>query len=109
MLYRQVKTFADEHGARFIDRSFGAQQELSDIRSEVLSKTGGPPILLTVEKPNEYRISVTNLGLTEKIALTVRSRSEKETAGPVAKLMNSLGRYWAIQEVESSVTNDPPC
>src|SRR3546814_4810566 len=44
-LYDQVKSFADHQGARFIDRSAGAKQELSDIGSDVLNKTGGSPIL----------------------------------------------------------------
>src|SRR3546814_15594288 len=49
-LYDQVKSFADHHVARFIDRSAEEKQEISDIGSEVLIKTGGSTNILTVEK-----------------------------------------------------------
>src|SRR3546814_4130287 len=55
-LYDQVKSFADHQGARFIDRSAGVKQELSDIGSDVLNKTGGSPILLTVEQQTGFRV-----------------------------------------------------
>jgi hypothetical protein len=71
-LYQQVTLFADRQKARVTDRASGAQRELSDIGSGVLKNTGGEPLLLTVEKAGEFRISVTNLGLKEKIALAVR-------------------------------------
>src|SRR3546814_18736297 len=59
-LYDQVKSFADHQGARFIDRSAGAKQALSDIGSDVINKTGGRPTHLTVEKPKGFRVSVHN-------------------------------------------------
>ena len=108
-LFEQVKGFADQQQARFIDRGEGAERELSSMGSDVLRKTGGSPVLLTVEKPNEFRISVTNLGLREKIALTVRSWGEIGEASPVAGFMDDLGRLWTIQRVEGGVTDDPPC
>lgn len=37
-LYEEAKIFADTQKAKFIDRSAGAQQELSDIGSAVLKK-----------------------------------------------------------------------
>jgi hypothetical protein len=104
-----VKEFADQQQARFIDRGAGAQQELSAMGPDVLSNTGGSPVLLTVERPDEFRISVTNLGLSEKIALTVRSTREFGEASPVGVFMNDLGRFWTIQRVEGGVTDDPRC
>lgn len=108
-LYDEVKTFAEQQGARLIDRSSGAKQELSDLQSGVLKNTGGDPILLTVEKAGQYRVSVTNLGLKEKVALSVRSLGEASSMEPISAFIDSLGRYWAIKEVGGSVQNDPPC
>jgi hypothetical protein len=108
-LYEQVKNFADQQRARLIDRGDGVERELSNMESEVLNKTGGNPILLTGEKPDEFRISVTNLGLKEKMALTVRSSAARGEASPVAAFMDDLGRFWAIQRVEGGVADDPPC
>lgn len=108
-LYDQVKSFADQHEARLIDRSAGAQQELAAIGSDVLAKTGGDLVLLTVEKSDEFRVTVGNVGLKEKFGLTVRSLGEASDAAPVSDFMADLGRFWAIEEVERSVENDPPC
>lgn len=108
-LHEQLKDFADQQQARFIDRGAGAQRELSSMGSDVLNSTNGNPILLTVEKPNEFRISVTNLGLREKIALTVRSRGDVAEGSPIGGFMDDLGRFWAIQTVEGGVTDDPAC
>lgn len=108
-IHHQLLSFAREQRARLIDRSGGAKQELTELGSNVLNKTGGNPILVTIEKPGEYRISITNLGLKEKIALTVRSSGETDAGGSVASLIEELGRSWTIQEVEDAVTNDPPC
>jgi hypothetical protein len=107
--YEQVKNFAGQQEARFIDRSAEAQRELSSMRSNVLDKTGGSPILLTVEKSDEFRISVTNLGLRNKIALTIRSWGASAEVGSVVGFMDDLGRLWTIQRVEGGVTDDPPC
>jgi hypothetical protein len=108
-LHEQVKAFAGQQNAQIIDRSAGAQQELSNMASNVLDKTGGSSILLTVEKPDDFRISVTNLGLKEKIALTIRTWSASGEVGSVAGFMDDLGRYWTIRRVEGGVTDDPPC
>jgi hypothetical protein len=108
-LYKQVTLFADEEKARVIDRSSGAKRELSDIGSSVLNNTGGDSILLTVEKPGVFRISVTNLGLKEKIALAIRVGGQPGEDMAVNRLMRDLGRFWTIQEVVGGVTNDPPC
>lgn len=108
-LYDQVKSFAEQYEARLIDRSAGAQQELAAMGSDVLEKTGGNLILLTVEKSGEFRVTVGNAGLREKFGLTVRSWGEARDAAPICGFMADLGRFWVIEEVERSVENDPPC
>jgi hypothetical protein len=108
-LYEEVTNFAAQQNARLIDRGDGARRELSSMQSEVLNQTGGEPILLTVEKPDEFRISVTNLGLREKMALTIRSSGAGDEAGPVASFVDDLARFWVIQRVEGGVADDPPC
>lgn len=108
-LYEQVRSFADQQKAQLIDRGFEAQQELSEMKSGVLKSTGGKIILMTVDKPNKFRISVTNLGLEEKVALAVRTWAESGEDNPVAGFVNDLDRFWAIERVEGSVANDPPC
>lgn len=108
-LYQQVNLFADRQKARVTDRASDAQRELSDIGSGVLKNTGGEPLLLTVEKAGEFRISVTNFGLKEKIALAVRFWGEPGKDMAIDRLMIDLGAFWTVQEVDGGVTNDPPC
>ena len=71
-LDEQVRNFAADQNAHLIDRGPGGTDELSDLNSEVLENTGGEVILLTVEKRDVFRVSVTNLGLKEKVGLAVR-------------------------------------
>jgi hypothetical protein len=108
-LYEQAKNFAAQKEARFIDRSAEAQRELSSMGSNILNRTGGNSILLTIEKPGEFRISVTNLGLRDKVALTIRALGAAGEVSAVAGFMDDLGHFWTIQTVEGSVTDDPPC
>lgn len=108
-LLEQVRAFAGQQNAEVIDRSAGAQHELSELKSNVLDQTGGSPILLTIQKAEDFRISVTNLGLKEKIALTIRTWRKSGADRAVAALMDDLGRYWTIRRVEGGVTDDPPC
>lgn len=108
-LYEQVKHFADQQKAKLIDRGDEAQQELSKMRSSVLTNTSRKVILLTVERPGEFRISVTNLGLNEKIALAVRHWGKVSEDNPVSELMNDLDRSWTVKRVDGNVTNEPHC
>jgi hypothetical protein len=108
-LYEQAKNFADQQGAQFIDRSAGVQSELTNMKSSVLESTGGNPVLVTVEKPNKFRISITNLGLKEKFALAVGFSDTTGEDGSIARFLRDVERFWTIQEVDESVTNDPPC
>src|SRR3546814_1193015 len=73
-----------------------------------LFRSGGSPILLTVEKPNGFRVSVTNLGLRDKVALTVRSWGEAGGATSVSDFVADLARFWVINEVARSVDNGRP-
>jgi hypothetical protein len=108
-LYDQAKDFAGQQKAQFIDRGPGVQKELTSLKSNVLNATDGNPILLTIEKPDVLRISITNLGLKEKIALAVSFSDTAVEDGPIAGFMGDLNRFWTIQKVGESVTNDPPC
>lgn len=108
-LYEQVRGFADQHRARFIDRGAGAQRELSQSGSDVLKRTGGEVILLMVEKSGEFRLSVTNLGLDEKIALAVRTWNAAGEDSAITSFLDDLRSFWTVQVVDGSVTNDPPC
>lgn len=108
-MYYHVSRIVDQQQALITDRSSEAQKELSDIKSGVLKSTGGEPILLTVEKPGEFRISVTNLGLVEKIAMSVSWWGESRKTTPVDDLMLDLAQFWVIEEVDGVVTDDPPC
>lgn len=105
-IYEQLRSLAGEQQARFTDRSAGAESELYNMGSGVLNQTGGDPLLVTVEKPNDFRISITNLGLREKLVLTVRSWGDAKVG---ARFVNGLDSSWTIREVEGGVTNDPPC
>lgn len=109
ILYELVKDFADQQKAQFIDRGAGVQRELSGMDSGVLKRTGGTPILITVEKPDEFRISLSNLGLKEKVALAIRSWGKIGKDRALTRFMKDLGHYWTVQSVDGSVTNDPPC
>lgn len=107
-LDKLMRDFADQQRAELIDRSAGVEQELSRIGKDVLELTGGKSILLTVEKPSKFRISVTNLELREKVALTIRYWAADE-GGHVRGLLDEIGRSWRVQRVEGGVSNDPPC
>jgi hypothetical protein len=108
-LQAQVEAFARQHSAQVFDRSAGVQQELSSIDSSVLEKTGGTSILVTIEKPDEFRISVTNLGLREKVALTIRTWRTSIESESFASFMDEIGHYWVIRTAEDGITDDPPC
>lgn len=108
-LYDRAKNLADRQSAQFIDRSAAVQSELTNMKSSVLNETGGNPVLLTIEKPNKFRVSITNLGLKEKFGLTVRLSGTSSEESSIGEFMDDVGRSWTIQEVDEAVTNDPPC
>lgn len=108
-LYEQVRDFSNQQRARLIDRSAEAQEELSSLNSKALQDTGGDVILLTIEKPEVFRISITNLGLREKLALATRVWGDSSQGHPVMGFMENLGRFWRIQEIDGGVTDEPPC
>lgn len=109
-LLEVMREFAAQNQARFIDRGAEAQNELSAMESSkgALESTGGDLIVLTVEKQNAFRVSLSNLGLREKMALTVRYAGEQQE-DRVTGLLADIERSWTIQRVEGGVTNDPPC
>jgi hypothetical protein len=67
-----AKAYAAERHALLSDRGPGAQNELVAMKSDVLHSTSLPVVLLTIDKPSAFRISITNVGLNEKFALSVR-------------------------------------
>ncbi len=64
---------------------------------------------MTVEKPDVFRVGITNLGLRTKFVLSVRIWNEAEGAGPVDAFMAEVEEFWAIEAVEGGVLDDPPC
>jgi hypothetical protein len=108
-LSEQVRNFANQQQAQLIDRSAGVQRELSGLKSDVLENTGGDSFLITVKKPDEFLVSVTNLGLKEKFVLTVTSWGETSEDSAVNRFKDDLRRFWTFEEVDGGVTDDPPC
>lgn len=104
-----AKSFAAKQRARVFERGAEAQRELAGMESRVLETTGLPLVLLTIEKPEHFRISITNAGLKEKFALSVRQWNVDETERETQAFLNEVGRFWSIEEVRGGVTDDPPC
>jgi hypothetical protein len=103
-----ARSFAAQHSAQLSDRGSGAQSELAAIAPDTLQSTSLPLVLLTIEKPKRFRISLTNAGLREKFVLSVRLW-ETRSADTTNALLNDLKRSWRIEEVQGGVRNDPPC
>lgn len=111
-LFDLLHVFANEQGATISDRGLGATRELSGMGEtgrEVLQSTDGDLVLLTIEKPKAFRISLSNLGLKEKSALSIRYFDGYESDSRVEALMNDIERSWTVEPVEGGVGNDPPC
>lgn len=106
-----VREFAARNQARLVDRGPEAQNELNQTMGghELLNDTGGDLIVLMVEKPNQYRISLSNAGLREKIALSVRYWTEREEDSGVAELLSNIERSWVVEPVDAGVTDAPLC
>ena len=105
-----IKDFSHEKSAELVDRSAGATRELSALAAQVLADTGGDLVLVTVTKPNEFRVSFTNLGLREKFVLSVRYWKAWEQDGSVSTLLGDLESYWTFQTLEGKgIEDDPPC
>lgn len=109
-LYNLMQSFANRNRAQFSDRGSDAQKEISALSrgSDILARTGGEPILLTVEKRGRFRVSLTNLGLREKYALSVRY-SSAEDKNSVIPLLRSMEDIVKITSVQDGVTDRPPC
>jgi hypothetical protein len=58
-LYAQLREFSQRERAHFSDVGPETQEDLSKMGSSVPGQTGGDLILVTVEKPGEFRISAT--------------------------------------------------
>ena len=106
-----AKTYAAEQQAQVFDRGAEAQNELAGMESGsgTLRSTNLPLVLLTIEKPGAFRISITNLGLKEKLALSVRLWNESDGDSKIGAFLNQVERFWTIKEVQGGVSDDPPC
>lgn len=104
-------SFAAEQQAKVYDRGAEAQRELAsmDHGSDTLRSTNLPLILLTIEKPSVFRVSITNAGLQEKIAVTVRIWKETDGDSRTEALISQLGSHWSIDKAPGGILNDPPC
>ena len=105
-----MKKFAAEYGATLIDRGAEAQAELSGMQNRgALRSTGGELTALTVERPNDLHISLSNLGLLEKFGMTVRYRKAEQQVPRITSLLAAVEQSWIVQPVDDGVGNDPPC
>jgi hypothetical protein len=104
-----TKAYAAEQQARLFDRGADAQNELAAMDSSVLQSTNLPVVLLTIEKPNTFRISVSNLGLKEKFALSVRLWNKSDGENKAEAFLDQMERFWSIEKVQGAVSNDAPC
>ena len=106
-----AKTYAAEQQAQVFDRGAEAQNELAgmDSGSGTLRSTNLLLVLLTIEKPRAFRISITNLGLKEKFGLSVRLWNESNGDSEAEAFLNQVERYWTIEKVQGGVLDDPPC
>ena len=108
-LYELAKAYAAQEQARVIDRGAEVQNELASMESGVLQSTDLPVVLLTIEKPRTFRISITNLELKEKFALSIRLWKNSDGDSKSNAFLNRAERFWSIEEVQGGVLNDPPC
>lgn len=110
-LLEVIREFAARTQARVVDRGAEAQEELAGMRTgkNVLDSSGGDLMVLTVEVPNDFRVSLSNLGLKEKVALSIRRRKEEQQDPRITALFADIERYWTIAPVEGGVTDEPRC
>jgi hypothetical protein len=106
-----VLNFAVLNQAKFTDRGAESQGELSAMQGSkgALNSTGGTLIVLAVEKPNDFRVSLSNLGLRDKVSMGVRYWNSGPGNVRIAKLLTEIEHSWVIQRVEGGVSDDPPC
>ena len=105
-----IKDFSHEKSAELVDRGADATRELAVAASRILEDTGGDLVLVSVAKPNEFRVSFTNLGLRDKFVLSVRYWKAWEQDGSVSTLLGDLESYWTFQTLEGKgIEDDPPC
>lgn len=106
-----AKVFARQDDVQFVDRSAAAQQELSrmDTGSQALHSTGGELLVMTLQKEGRFRISISNLGLREKVAIKIRRWDGAIGATEIDDFLRELSIYWVIEPVAAGVTDAPPC
>jgi hypothetical protein len=105
-----ARSFAKAQGATFSDVGPIRERELmSGGGRGVLSETGGPLVVIVVEKKGDFRFSLGNLGLREKFGIGVRVSAEGVEESALAGFFSELSLEWTVQKVDGGITNDPPC
>ena len=110
-LLQLLQEFARTEGARLVNRSSEVQKELADLSKGpgVLAASGGSVVMVTIEKPGAYKIVLSNLGLSQKLGMSIRQMTSAVDGGPAASLMDRLKPFWVFRATDGSVRNDPPC
>ncbi|HUE78500.1 MAG TPA: hypothetical protein VMN38_02570 [Sphingomicrobium sp.] len=111
-LHELAMAYAAQQQAQVFDRGAEAQNELASMQSGqsvALRSTNLPLVLLTIEKPRAFRISITNVGLKEKFGLSVRLWNNSSGDSNAAAFLSQVERFWRIDKVQGGVSNDPPC
>lgn len=105
-----AQKFATENSAQLFNRSIAAQSELSQMTNgeKIIISSGGKIILITIEKPNEFRISLANTGLKEKLGMSIRHWGESKD-NRLTDWVANVGRFWEIERVNGGVEDSPPC
>ena len=106
-----TKAYAAEQQAQVFDRGAEAQSELAGMASGsgTLRSTNLPLVLLTIEKPEVFRISITNAALSEKFGLSMRFWKKGGKESNAEAFLDKVKRFWTVERIEGGVSNDPPC
>jgi hypothetical protein len=105
-----ASNFAEANGATFSDVGpIRERQLVSGGGRNLLSATGGPLVVIVVEKRGKFRLSLGNLGLREKFGIGVEVSAEGVEEGVLARFFSELSFGWTVERVDGGITNDPPC
>ena len=112
-LFALATAFAEKKEATLFDLGEETQRDLSKMRggrgSTALHRTGGDLVVLTISKPQTFRVSIGNLGLKEKAALAIRYWDVAGKDPDLDLLLADIDRFWMVEAVDGSVLDYPPC
>jgi hypothetical protein len=102
--------FAHREDLDIFDRSNEAERELEGLEHarDVLDSTEGPLILMTVERTNSFRISITNAGLGKNINLTFRYNPESRPPEASEVLRFAMQKY-SVSPADADNSSSPSC